>query len=182
MSLAPIILFTYARPEHTKQTVEALKKNILSNESELFIFSDAAKNEKVMPMVAETRLYLKTIKGFKSVKIFEQNKNYGLAKSIINGVTYIINKYNKAIVLEDDIVTGTHFLEYMNESLEKYENNKKLWHITGWRDPIENTVNNSCFVYPTMDCWGWATWKDRWKYLEKNPKKIEIHFYKKNDI
>jgi len=45
LNLAPIVLFTYNRPWHTMQTVEALKKNELAQESELFIFSDGWKNE-----------------------------------------------------------------------------------------------------------------------------------------
>jgi len=45
LDLAPIVLFVYNRPDHTRQTVEALQKNELAKESELFIYSDAAKNE-----------------------------------------------------------------------------------------------------------------------------------------
>ena len=38
--LAPVVIFTYNRPWHTQQTLEALQKNQLANESELFIYSD----------------------------------------------------------------------------------------------------------------------------------------------
>jgi len=44
-NLAPIVLFVYNRPDHTRQTVEALQKNELVKQSELFIYSDEAKNE-----------------------------------------------------------------------------------------------------------------------------------------
>ena len=181
MNLAPIVLFVYARPDHTKKTIESLLKNNLAKDSDVFIFSDAAKNDKVIPKVKETREYLTTVKGFKKIEIIQKNENCGLAKNIIEGVTEIINKYGKVIVLEDDIVTGIHFLEYMNDALNKYENNLKLWHITGWRDPIDNTVDNSSYVYPTMDCWGWATWKNRWCYFEKNPKNL-IQIFSKEMI
>ena len=40
---APVILFTYNRPEHTRRTIEALAKNELAQDTELFVFSDAAK-------------------------------------------------------------------------------------------------------------------------------------------
>ena len=114
-SLSPIILFTYRRIP--KETIESLLKNKESKTSELFIFSDGYKNEIDKKDVLEVRKYLKTIKGFKEVTVIEREKNWGLAKNIINGVSEIIDKYGKVIVLEDDVVVSDDFLEYMNESL-----------------------------------------------------------------
>ncbi len=96
--LAPIVLFVYNRPEHTFQTVEALKRNKLANQSELIIFCDAAKNKEVENSVKKVREYVKTISGFKSIKIIEREVNFGLAKSIINGVTDIVNIYGLVII------------------------------------------------------------------------------------
>ena len=90
--LAPIVLFTYNRLWHTQQTVEALQKNEFADESELIVFSDGPKNEEVCPKVEEVRKYLKTINGFKRLQIYESEKNCGLAKSIIDGVTKIVNE------------------------------------------------------------------------------------------
>ena len=115
MKLAPIVLFTYNRPWHTKQTIEALQKNELAKESELFIFSDGGKDEASWKKVNEVREYLKTINGFKKVILTFQDKNIGLADSIISGVTKIVNKYEKIIVLEDDHVTNKFFLKFMND-------------------------------------------------------------------
>jgi GT2 family glycosyltransferase len=114
---APIALFVYNRPWHTRQTVEALKKNELASESELFIYSDAPKNGKAKEKVKEVREYIKTIDGFKKVTIIERENNWGLADSIIDGVTKIVNEYGKIIVLEDDLVTSPYFLKFMNEAL-----------------------------------------------------------------
>ena len=107
-NLAPIVLFTYNRPWHTKQTIEALQKNELAKESELFIFSDGGKDEASWEKVNEVRDYLKTTNGFKKVILTFQDKNIGLADSIISGVTKIVNQYGKIIVLEDDIVTSPY--------------------------------------------------------------------------
>ncbi len=179
MDLAPILIFTYSRLSHTISTIQSLQKNIFANESDLFIFSDGPKNEGAVAKVNELRKYLRTIDGFKKVEIIERKNNFGLAQNIISGVTDIINKYGKAIIIEDDIVTGKYFLSYMNEALQKFQNEKKVWHITGWRDPIESVYPNSAFFYPTMDCWGWATWADRWRYFEKNPQKLKKQFNRK---
>ena len=179
--LAPIVLFVYNRPDHTKQTVEALQKNELAIDSELFIYSDAAKNETAEQKVNEVRQYIKNIDGFKKVTIVEREKNWGLANSIIDGVTKIVNEYGKIIVLEDDLVTSPYFLKFMNEALEIYKDEEKVWHISGWNYPIDISGLDDVFLWRLMNCWGWATWADRWKHYEKNIDKF-INKFSKNDI
>jgi len=181
LNISPIVLFVYNRLWHTKQTIEALKKNELANESELFIYSDAPKNEDDQKQVENVREYLKTIDGFKKITIIERKENFGLAKSIISGVTEIVNKYGKIIVLEDDLVTSPHFLKFMNEALEFYSNKTKVWHISGWNYPIEYNKNIDTFLWRVMNCWGWGTWADRWKFFEKNINKL-IKTFSKEDI
>ena len=115
MKLAPIAIFTFNRLEHTKNTIEALIQNDLASESELFIFSDGARNLDEEIKVNEVRQYIKQINGFKKINIIEAKKNKGLGKSVIDGVTKIINKYGKIIVVEDDLITSKKFLKYMND-------------------------------------------------------------------
>ena len=166
MKLAPIILFVYNRPWHTQQTIEALQKNKLAKESELFIYSDAPKNEEAEERVTEVRKYIRSIDGFKKITIIERKKNWGLANSIIDGVTKIVNKYEKIIVLEDDLVTSPYFLKFMNEALEFYKNEKKVWHISGYTPPLKG-INQHFFIKPTS-CWGWATWANKWIHFKKD--------------
>lgn len=182
MRYSPIILFVYNRPIHTQKTLEALSQNTLAQDSELFIFADGPKqNESLeqLEKINETRKIVHSKKWCKKNTIIESKVNKGLATSIISGVTDIIDKYGTAIVLEDDIVTGRFFLEFMNESLSKYKDNKDVMHITGWRDPVKRAKNDSCFFYPTMDCWSWATWKDRWQYFKKDALYYKSIFTKK---
>ena len=166
--LAPIVLFVYNRPWHTKQTVKALQKNELANKSELFIYSDAPKNKEVEEKVKEVRKYIKEIDGFKKVIIIERKKNWGLANSIIDGVTKILNEYEKIIVLEDDLVTSPYFLKFMNDALEFYQDKEKVMHISGYVYPIDNqSLDDTYFIKPTS-CWSWATWSRAWKYFKKD--------------
>lgn len=177
MSYAPIVLFVYNRPDHTRQTLEALSANALASQSDLYVFADGPKENstlETLKKIRQTREIARSKQWCKTVNIIESDKNKGLAASIISGVTEIVNKYGKVIVLEDDIVTGKYFLEYMNTALDKYENEKAVWHITGWRDPVKNAVEGKSYFYPTMDCWSWATWADRWKYFKK-----DVAYYQK---
>lgn len=178
-TLAPIILFVFNRLEHTINTLEALKKNILAKDSDIIIYSDAANNKKDFNKVIQVRKYISNISGFKSVKVIKRKKNYGLARSIKNGITQVINKYGKAIIMEDDILTSKFFLNFMNDSLSFYKNNKKIWHINGWNYPSFNLIKNDVYADRMMNCWGWATWKDRWGKVNFNVNEIINKFDKK---
>lgn len=172
MDLAPIVLFVYSRIWHTKQTVESLRKNKLAKDSELFIFSDGPKeNNKVKNDVEKVREYIKTIDGFKHITIVEREKNYGLANSIISGVTEIVNKYGKIIVLEDDLIVSIAFLGYMNYYLNFYKDEQKVFSITGFNYPynllhIPKDYDYSIYFNYRCMSWSWATWVDRWNSVD----------------
>lgn len=180
-TLAPIVLFTYNRLEHTKKTVEALQKNIYAKESRLIIYADGAKTSDAMEVVSNVRKYLYTIDGFKSVEIIERHENWGLARNIIDGVTKIVNEYGKIIVLEDDIVTSKYFLKYMNDALEIYKNKEKIMAVSSYFWPRDKEGLSETFFLQPFACWGWGTWKESWQYFERDSKKI-INTFTEEDI
>ena len=170
MNLAPIILFVYNRPEHTKKTVDALKLNHFASESSLFIFSDGNKNKNDKKSVDDVRDYISTVSGFKEINITISEKNIGLANSVISGVTEVIEKYGKAIVLEDDIVTSPFFLKFMNEALDFYADDKRIYSISGYNFPIKipKSYQHKIYISSRPSSWGWSTWKDRWDIVDWN--------------
>jgi hypothetical protein len=167
MTNAPIVVFTYNRPAHTRVTIEALQKNTGAAESDLFIISDAAENNNSLLAVQEVRDYLKTVSGFKKKYIIERDKNYGLGNNIITGVTDIIEEYGRVIVLEDDLITSPFFLQYMNGALDIYAENEKVICIHGYTYPVKENLPDTFFL-KGADCWGWGTWKRAWKLFERN--------------
>ncbi|MCW3807587.1 sugar transferase [Plebeiibacterium marinum] len=162
-SLAPIVVFTYNRLEHTRQTIDCLAKNELARESELHVFSDGAKNHDEYNKVKDVRAFLKTITGFKSVVIHENDVNQGLAKTIIGGVSKIFESYDKIIVLEDDLETAPYFLQFMNDALHTYSP-KEVWSVAGYSPHIHipDSYKNSTYMVHRNCSWGWATWKENW--------------------
>ncbi len=171
MELAPIALFAYNRPEHTKLTVEALLKNTFSSKSDLFIFSDAPKKSNDIKFVEQVRKYIKQISGFKKIKIIERDKNIGLANSIITGATDIINEYKKIIVVEDDLITSKHFLTFINNALNFYKKNSKIFSVTGYNYPesllkIPENYKEEYYLCYRCHSWGWGTWLDRWEKVD----------------
>ncbi len=165
---SPIVLFVYNRPEHTRRTVEALASNIGASDSVLNIYSDAAKSTNDIAAVEKVRSYIRQITGFKQVVIVERAENYGLAKSIIDGVTNLCNRYGRVIVLEDDLETSVYFLTFMNEALDFYESIPDVMHISGYRYPAEPFGDDDTFFLHVPLCWGWATWQRAWSAFKKD--------------
>lgn len=168
---APVAVFTYNRPDHTEKMLAYLNQNELVEQTDLFIFSDYAKKESAKEKVAEVRKVIERFcvnSKFRSTRVILAEVNKGLAKSIITGVTDIINEYGRIIVLEDDLLTSKYFLKYMNEALAYYQDNNKIWSISGYTFPMKSTIDLDAEVYFTYRCcsWGWGTWKDRWETVD----------------
>lgn len=165
---APIALFVYNRLEQTLQTLDALKRNVLAAESDLFIYSDAPRNPAAADAVRAVRAGLNDISGFKSVIIVERETNFGLANSIIDGVTSLCERFGRVIVLEDDLVTSPEFLRYMNSALEKYAGHPSVYSVTGYSFTNEDSDVDPTYFLMHTSSWGWATWEDKWKFFERN--------------
>ncbi len=167
-ALAPIVLFVYNRLYHTKKTVESLLLNVQANDSELYIFSDGYKSSLDYEKVNEVRKFINSISGFKKINIIERDKNIGLANSVITGVGSVMEKYDKIIVMEDDLLSTRNFLEYMNNALEYYRESQRVFSVSGYTFPIEIPDSYKYDVYfsPRASSWGWGTWKDKWNKAE----------------
>lgn len=184
MNLAPIILFVYNRPWHTLQTLEALAKNELAEESVLYIYADGAKGNATaedLDQIAETRTIIRKKEWCKKVTIIESETNKGLADSVIRGTTDIVNKYGKVITLEDDVVTSKYFLKFMNEALDKYSENNEIFMVGGYNFPVKEIKSiNSSFFIPLTSTQAWGTWKRAWTIFDINASGYEE--LKTNDI
>ena len=175
MKLSPIVLFTYKRLETLKKTIESLSANKLAAVSDLIVYSDGSKTATDELLVAQVRAYLKTVSGFKTITIHESPINKGLANSIIEGVTDIIEQYGKVIALEDDLIVSQNFLVFMNDAMNFYEQNQKVFSVSGYGLKVALPENYEYDVYftPRGLSWGWATWKDRWATVDWEVKDFE---------
>ncbi len=182
MTYAPIILFVYNRADHFLKVYNSLAECYEAKYSDLYIFSDGAKNETDKSKVNVVRAELskiKTLNEFNSMTIIESEENKGLAKSVISGVTEVINKYGKVIVVEDDCVVSPYYLNYMNKCLDFYGSNKKIGSISGYSPVISfpEDYKDDVFLAYRSCSWSWATWKDRWNDVDWDLKEIK-DFYK----
>ena len=173
MKTSPIALFVYNRPNLTRHVLLALRKNKLFRSSKLFIFSDGPKDDDSEKSVKKVRNVLSNYNNLKNIYISLNKDNKGLSTSIITGVSNILSDFKSVIVLEDDLITSTYFLKYMNNGLSLYENETDVASIHSYFYPV-NSINQlpNYFFLKGADCWGWATWRDRWDLFENNPNEL----------
>lgn len=168
MTLAPVVLFVFNRPRHTQRTIESLKSNLLAADTELFVFSDGPRSKDDEAEVEAVRSIIDTIDGFKNITIHNKTVNRGLAGSVVHGVSDVIRKYGKVIVVEDDLQFSPHFLSYMNEALARYQDDKRIFSIGGYSPNLKLPPRYEDDSYLSYRCctWGWATWLDRWDKVD----------------
>ncbi len=177
--LAPIAYFTYNRPEHTKISLEALKNNELAPQSKIIIFSDSPKTNQDEKKVDQVRKILNDLNGFKEKTIIIREKNYGLYKNFVTGITDVCNEYNKIIIVEDDNKTSKYFLNFINDGLNMYQNDSEVCAINGWFYPNKTDLKETFFL-KGGNTWGWGTWKRAWDKFNPNTDYLIKEIKKRN--
>lgn len=165
---APVVLFAYNRPLHLQKTLESLLQNPEAAESTLFVFADGAKSAQYQVAVAAVRAYLEQLSGFKEIHLHFSEQNQGLAQSVIQGVSLVLEKYESAIVLEDDLLFSKDFLQFMNAALVAYQGHPHIFSISGYLYPIAlpAAFPDDVLLLPRASSWGWATWRNRWEQAD----------------
>jgi len=165
---APIVLFTYDRPEHTRLTLEALAANEGAAESELYVYADGPKPGDPDGPVRAVREHLHSVTGFESVTVIERETNMGLASSVIAGVTEALTRSPSVIVMEDDLLTSSNFLAFVNSALSTYEDRRDVFSVTGYNYPLQMppTYREDAYLSYRGSSWGWGTWRDRWSQVD----------------
>lgn len=163
---APIAFFAYKRPQHTLAALSALKANPLAESSTLYIYCDGPKSRDDLPAVTAVRQVVRSETWCNAVHIVEREHNLGLANSVIAGVTELTGRYGAAIVLEDDLVTSTGFLRFMNDALHRYWNEPSVMQVSAYIVPVPAAPGLDAVFLPFTASWGWATWERAWRHFD----------------
>lgn len=166
MTLAPIAFFAYKRPEHTLRALEALSRCELAGESSLFIFCDGPKRPEDAEAVDRVRQIAGSSPWCGRVAVIPSERNKGLAKSIISGVSGLCEEYGRVIVLEDDLIVSPYFLRYMNDALELYRDEERVMQVSGFMFDVELETTTDAIFLPFTTSWGWGTWQRAWLKLD----------------
>ena len=169
--LAPVVAFAYKRLGHLRRMVDSLLGNAESTGTHLSIYCDAARKPEDLEAVQSVRRYVSSIRGFASVTPVFRTDNFGLAKSIISGVSEMLSSHDRVIVLEDDLILSPYFLRYMNDGLRLYAQDDQVASIHGYCYPADSPLPETFFLRGA-DCWGWATWGRAWRHFRPDGKAL----------
>jgi hypothetical protein len=167
---AAIAVFVYRRPEHTRRMLRSLLANPLAAQSPITLFCDGARGERDAAEVAATRAAVRELAPA-GARIVERDANLGLAGSVIAGVTELVGQHGEAIVLEDDLELSPFALEYFNAALDRYRDEERVMHVSGYMYPVQAALPEA-FFYREATCWGWATWARAWRHFEPDARRI----------
>ena len=169
--LAPVILFAFERPDHTSRVLSALRANPQAPLTDLIAYVDGPRTPHQVEKVNEVRRLLESSAGFRSVTVHASPTNLGLANSIVNGVTSVIERHGSAIIVEDDIEVSPYFLEYMNAALNLYEFDESVASIHAYLYPVGRELPSTFFIQGS-NCWGWATWSRAWVHFNPDGRQL----------
>jgi hypothetical protein len=165
MTLAPVAVFTFRRPELTRQLFESLQANPEVRDTPVYVFSDGPRTTADAAAVAGTRELIRNL-DLPRLTIVERETNCGLAANIIDGVSRLCREHGQAIVLEDDLVLSPTFLRYMNEALARYRDAERVYHVSGYQYPVDLKARADAVFLPFINSYGWATWDRAWKAFD----------------
>jgi hypothetical protein len=172
-TMSPVVLFVFNRLRHTQATIDALRANYNADKTDLYIFSDGWRTFADDPLrtsedrrkVLAVREYVHSVKGFRRVVITERPANWGLARNVVGSVTEVITSRGRVVALEDDLVTAPNFLNFVNDALDTYQFDRRVWAVTGYLYPIviPKSYRKDVFLAHRASSLGWGTWIDRWQ-------------------
>ena len=176
---SPIAFFAFNRPYHTLETLNSLCNNQEISQTDFYAFIDGPRKTSEIQLIDNVEKIIRSFESkFKSLTVYRSDSNLSMAINQKRGISKVLSDFDSVIVLEDDIFVSKYFLSYMNNALEIYKNNKRVWHINGFNYPIKFDGEFECFFMRSMQCWGWATWKDRWKNFIDDPLSCDPYYLK----
>ncbi|MEP7300809.1 MAG: glycosyltransferase family 2 protein [Caldimonas sp.] len=168
---APVAVFAYKRSVHLSRTLDSLAANPEAQLTDVVIYCDAAGKPADGPGVAEVWSVVEKARGFHSVTAVRRDTNYGLARSIIEGVSSMLAQEGQVIVVEDDLLLSKHFLRYMNDGLQRYRSDERVASVHGYSYPTPEALPETFFLRGA-DCWGWATWSRAWEEFDPDGRRL----------
>ncbi|MCB8994773.1 MAG: glycosyltransferase [Bacteroidales bacterium] len=180
--MIPILIFVYNRPVHTLKTLEALSLNTGAMDTEVIIYSDGFRSDEDFDKVQEVRNICRHFNSFRNIRLVERERNFGLAENIISAVSAEIAMHGSIIVLEDDLVTSSGFISFMNEALAFYKNSD-VFSISAYSPEIQIPENYkySTYLTPRIGSWGWGTWLEKWQSVDWDVKDFNSFIQNKEE-
>ncbi len=187
----PISFHIFNRPEITRRVFDEIKK---IKPSRLFITADAPRENIASDYekCKKTRSIVNDIDWECEVFTNFSESNKGSYKATSEGITWVFEHVERAIILEDDCIPHQSFFRFCHELLDYYENNERIALISGNNFLFgQHKIKHSYYFSRYTHMWGWATWKRTWEQIDFEMKNwpefrsghgLEVTFRKKHEI
>ena len=176
---SPVAVFAFNRPGKLYSCLQSLELAYGSEFTSVHVFIDGQRHMQEKSTVDDVESIARQEWHFGDIRVTRSPLNLGLAKSILQGIDSMFEDFETVIVVEDDLEVARNFLTFMNDGLLKYVHSLQVCSIQGYTYPSLQRESN-CFFLRGADCWGWATWKDRWFNFERDSKVLQTRISERN--
>lgn len=163
MKYAPIIIPTLCRYKHFTRLIESLKRNGWAKFTDIYVGLDYPPSDKYKEGWNQICEYVE--KGdfsvFASFTVLKHTKNLGSFGNLGSLYNIVASRYDRYIIMEDDIEASSVFIEYIDKCLDRYENDPDVVGVTGYSYPVEWDVSEDATIIKQNFCasaWGTGFW------------------------
>jgi len=178
MAYSPILITVYNRYYHLKQCIESLLSCPEAKHSTLYIAIDAPASPEDAPAVTKVQNYVESIRGFQNIIIIKRDSNIGAEKNSQLATTQVFGNHDTIIRLEDDVIVGKGFLNFINQGLRDYKHHPSVVGVCGYLPPGIKHPYGKPFFLNRIAPYGWGRWKKKEVKLtsKMNPQTIRSYF------
>lgn len=162
MTQAAIIIFCFNRPDSLSRLLTSISGCAEASATPIYVFIDGPRHDNEAVCVNATRAVAQRF-DHPNTKIIQRKTNLGLKQSLTTGISEVMEHYDSAIILEDDLILGPHALTYFLRGLDIYQQHPQVVSICGYAIGAGTPGSDDACFMPMTHPWGWATWKDRWQ-------------------
>lgn len=163
---APVALFVFNRPEHTRQVAKAIR---LAAPSRLLVVADGPRlgNERDVELCIETRDVIGSIDWQCEVLTAYSDVNLGCKERVASGIGWVFSECPEAIILEDDCVPDPTFFRFCDELLVRFRDVEQVWMVSGTSDHRRRPRRHESYSFSRgFKIWGWASWARAWAHYD----------------
>lgn len=170
---APVAIITCNRIKHLSACIDSLSRCTHADKTELYISVDYPPDERYVDGWEKVKEYLTDIQGFQKVHIWIQDVNLGSVCNEEFVYDKVFEDHDTVIYTDDDNIFAPAFLDYMNQMLNRYEKDSKVYAIAGF-NMLQSPRDAKIYKNYTFQPWGFGSWKDKWNYL-RNLNRTEVY-------